>query len=240
MAMAKGPSGPHFLSGSPWLREGGVPRRSRFQMNAGRWGMGCQVLRSSSLGEDFSPGWPGGTVRRPPVGLPGGWGGGCCSPCSAHIDAWQPDTHPSHRGIPLPSLGTLGPGLMTPSPTRRGSNGRKGRRGPSPSSVSASVPRFCRTRTSRSRLGWGREGGAGVGREEARVGTRPPAGRRAGGLLTFARAWARQFAPRSQMTKYTTRRKGVTRGGAATRRVLLNRRPAWWSKTLGLSQARGR
>ena len=69
-------------------------------------------------------------MRRPPVGLPGGWCGGCCSPCPAHIDAWQPDTHPSHRGIPLPSSGTLGPGLMTPSPTRRGNNVRKGRRGP--------------------------------------------------------------------------------------------------------------
>lgn len=120
----------------------------------------------------------------------------------------------------------------------------KGEGDPAPSSVSASVPRFCPARTSRSRLDWSREGGAGVGREEARgrgvVGTRPPAGRRAGGLLTFARAWARQFAPRSQMTKYTTRRKGVTRGGAATRRVLLNRRPASWPKTLGLGQARGR
>lgn len=36
------------------------------------------------------------------------------------------------RGIPLPSLGTLGPGLMTPTPYKEGSTGRKGRRGPSP------------------------------------------------------------------------------------------------------------
>lgn len=71
------------------------------------------------------------------------------------------------------------------------------------------------------------------------MGTSPgrPAGGRAPDICQGVGAAV--CASRSQMTKYTTRRKGVTRGGAATRRVLLNRRPAWWSKTLGLSQARG-
>lgn len=84
------------------------------------------------------------------------------------------------RGIPLPSLGTLGPGLMTPPPTRRGALAEKGEGDPAPSSVSASVPRFCPARTRRSRLGWGREGGAGVGRGEAGGGNASP-GRPAGG-----------------------------------------------------------
>ena len=48
-----------------------------------------------------------------------------------HTLMWQPDTAPPHHcEIPPPLPGD--PGFMTPPPTRRGSNGRKGRRGPSP------------------------------------------------------------------------------------------------------------
>lgn len=168
------------------------------------------------------------------MGLLGGWGGGCCSTSPAHVDARQPWDTP-------PLLGDPGTWFDDPHPLQGGEHWQKREKGTQPPAVSlplcpASAPQ------GHAGLGWvgAERAEQGLGGERRGVGTRPPVGRPEGGLLTFARAWARQFAPRSQMTKYTTRRKRVTRGGAATRRVLLNRRPASWPKTLGLGQARGR
>lgn len=116
------------------------------------------------------------------MGLPGelGWGL-LLSLCSAHIDAWQLDTHPPTVGYLSPPRDP-GTGFDDSIPYKEGQQWQKREKGTQPQQCLCLCAPLLPHKDKQISAGLGQRGGAGVEREEAGVGTRPPAGRRAGGL----------------------------------------------------------